>query len=210
VLPGLTRLRLDGAGRAGGIVLALLAGGDRSGPAGSAAVVKDLVGLDSGLSASDRTIIYQLRLPRVVLAMLVGATLAICGAAYQVCSATRWPTRTCWASRLGPGWRHPRDRGRRRRRVATPMYIDLCVHRRAGLGDACHLVGTAGGRRGSATTLILAGVAVASFMTRCRRSSAALPELDPRGVLLGARPADHRRLGRGAGLVAYPCSPLRS
>src|SRR4030095_16782463 len=84
-LPGLTRLRL-GCVLAGlaGIVLALVAG-VVIGPVrlDPLAVVKDLVGLDSGLSASDRTIIYQLRLPRVVLAMLVGATLAICGAAYQ-------------------------------------------------------------------------------------------------------------------------------
>ncbi|QDQ99400.1 iron ABC transporter permease [Tomitella fengzijianii] len=42
-----------------------------------------LVHVDSGLSAQQHAILWQIRLPRVVLGALVGATLAVAGAAYQ-------------------------------------------------------------------------------------------------------------------------------
>ena len=42
-----------------------------------------LIELDSGLSAQRVAIIEQIRLPRVVLGFLVGATLSVSGAAYQ-------------------------------------------------------------------------------------------------------------------------------
>ena len=42
-----------------------------------------LINLDSGLSAQRVAIIEQIRLPRVVLGFLVGATLSVSGAAYQ-------------------------------------------------------------------------------------------------------------------------------
>ncbi len=42
-----------------------------------------LIDLDSGLSAQRVAIIEQIRLPRVVLGFLVGATLSVSGAAYQ-------------------------------------------------------------------------------------------------------------------------------
>ncbi|MFC4604870.1 FecCD family ABC transporter permease [Rhodococcus kronopolitis] len=41
------------------------------------------VRVDSGLSAQQHAILWQIRLPRVVLGALVGATLAVAGAAYQ-------------------------------------------------------------------------------------------------------------------------------
>ncbi len=42
-----------------------------------------LLGVHSSLSASDLAVIWQLRLPRIVLGGLVGATLALAGASYQ-------------------------------------------------------------------------------------------------------------------------------
>ncbi len=42
-----------------------------------------LVSVDSGLSAAHRTIIWDIRLPRVVLGLVVGALLATAGASYQ-------------------------------------------------------------------------------------------------------------------------------
>lgn len=42
-----------------------------------------LVTVDSGLSATDWSIVWQIRMPRVVLAALVGSTLSIAGASYQ-------------------------------------------------------------------------------------------------------------------------------
>lgn len=168
-LPGLTRLRLGWvlAGLAG-IVLALVAG-VVIGPVrlDPLAVVKDLIGLDSGLSASDRTIIYQLRLPRVVLAMLVGATLAICGAAYQGVFGNPLadPYLLGVAAGAGLGATLAIAVGGAGA-SATPMYIPIFAFIGALVSATlAYLVGTAGGRRGSATTLILAGVAVASFMT---------------------------------------------
>ena len=46
-------------------------------------IVKTLLGLDGGLSNLDRTLLFQIRLPRVILAALVGAALATSGAVYQ-------------------------------------------------------------------------------------------------------------------------------
>ena len=42
-----------------------------------------LVSVDSGLSRTQEAILWQIRLPRVVLGVLVGATLAVAGTAYQ-------------------------------------------------------------------------------------------------------------------------------
>src|SRR5687767_3647218 len=42
-----------------------------------------LVRVHSGLDEREATILWELRAPRVVLGGLVGATLAVCGAAYQ-------------------------------------------------------------------------------------------------------------------------------
>jgi len=42
-----------------------------------------LLSVDSGLSATDWSIVWQIRAPRVVLAAIVGSTLSIAGASYQ-------------------------------------------------------------------------------------------------------------------------------
>ena len=42
-----------------------------------------LVSVDSGMSATDWSIVWQIRMPRVVLAALVGAMLSVAGASYQ-------------------------------------------------------------------------------------------------------------------------------
>jgi len=47
-------------------------------------IARTFLGLPGGLAGTDRTILLDLRLPRVVLAALVGAALAASGAAYQV------------------------------------------------------------------------------------------------------------------------------
>lgn len=46
-------------------------------------IVRTLLGLPHGLTGQDRTVLLQLRLPRVILAVLVGAALATSGAVYQ-------------------------------------------------------------------------------------------------------------------------------
>jgi iron complex transport system permease protein len=126
-----------------------------------------LVEVDSGLSASDAAILWELRIPRVVLGGLVGAMLSIAGAAYQ------------------GAFRNP---------LADPYLLGVAAG--AGLGATlaiAYLPGTQGwpvdpvplaafvgaltavsftyvlGRSGignrTAATLILAGVAITSFLT---------------------------------------------
>jgi iron complex transport system permease protein len=46
-------------------------------------IMKTMLGLSGGLSGQDRTVLIDLRLPRVLLACLVGAALATSGAVYQ-------------------------------------------------------------------------------------------------------------------------------
>ena len=78
------------AGSACALVLALVAG-VTIGPAGPdwwrvpLALLDHLpfVSLDSGVGATDWSIIWQIRAPRVVLAALVGSTLSVAGASYQ-------------------------------------------------------------------------------------------------------------------------------
>ena len=76
---------------AGAVLAAALLTGTLVGPAGLTprSVLLELVGalpgvgVDSGLSSQQQAILWQIRMPRVVLGALVGATLAAAGAAYQ-------------------------------------------------------------------------------------------------------------------------------
>lgn len=126
-----------------------------------------LVELDSGLSETQRRIVWDIRTPRVVLGLLVGALLAGSGASYQ--GVFRNPLADPYL--LG---------------VAAGAGLGATLAIVAGLGDgsgaldavpvaafigALAAVGTtaalSASRRGTVTpaTLILAGVAVASFFT---------------------------------------------
>ncbi|WP_380166027.1 FecCD family ABC transporter permease [Jannaschia sp. R86511] len=86
--PGRRALLVVGAG---GVLVATSLLGVLVGPAGLtpsgvlASLVSALPGVDvaSGLSSQQEAILWQIRLPRVVLGALVGAMLAVAGAAYQ-------------------------------------------------------------------------------------------------------------------------------
>ncbi|HEX5630847.1 MAG TPA: iron ABC transporter permease, partial [Acidimicrobiia bacterium] len=122
-----------------------------------------LVGVDSGLDARQEAILFDLRLPRVVLGLLVGSVLAVSGGAYQ---------------------------GVFRNPLADPYLLGVAAG--AGLGATAAIVtlgsgsaligvaafagalgavvlayglGAAAGGRRTGATLILAGVAVAAFLT---------------------------------------------
>lgn len=122
---------------------------------------------DSGLSDPESAILWQLRLPRVVLGGIVGAMLAMCGAAYQgvfrnplvdpyllgaaagaglgaTIALIYGPTTTTW-------W-------------VDPVPLAAFVGAIGGVMLA-YTVGSAGGRARSITALVLAGVAVTSFLT---------------------------------------------
>ncbi len=152
-----------------GLLVAAFVAGALIGPAHLAPgnILRSLVGVDSGLSEREASILWDLRMPRVVLGALVGATLALAGAAYQ--GVFRNPLADPYllgvaaGAGLGatlaiaylPGARTwPVDP------VPLAAFIGALVAVAAsyGLGRS---------RRGmrTATTLILAGVAMAAFLT---------------------------------------------
>ena len=124
--------------------------------------------VDSGLSDAHAAIVEQIRLPRVALGLLVGATLSMSGAAYQ--GAFRNPLADPYL--LG---------------IAAGAGLGATIAITSDLGDGAgaldpvplaafagalisvtvsYVAGHVGGR--STASLILAGIAVASFLTACQ------------------------------------------
>ena len=126
-----------------------------------------LLEVDSSLSATDRAIVWDLRAPRVVLGLLVGALLAGSGAAYQGVFRIPLADPNMLGIAAGAG-------------LGATIAIVAELQDVLGVVDPVPLVAFAGalvavtaagtlsvrrGRGGSPTTLILAGVAVANFFT---------------------------------------------
>lgn len=154
---------------AGAAVLGILVGPVRLGPG---AILKEVAGrlpfvnIDSGLSDREAAILWQLRVPRVVLGGLVGGLLAVAGAAYQ--GVFRNPLADPYllgaASGAGLGATLAIAYGPDTSSWPIPLLpIAAFIGALAGVLISYSL-GRAGGAR-TATTLILAGVAVASFLT---------------------------------------------
>jgi iron complex transport system permease protein len=142
-------------------------------PAGVAAELLNLlpgVRIDSGLTEREIAIVTELRLPRVVLALLVGAMLALAGAAYQgvfrnpladphllgVAAGAGLGVTAVIATRAGAG------------DVTANLPIGVPLAAFAGALTAVvltWLLGGAGGRARTPATLILAGVAVSAFLS---------------------------------------------
>jgi iron complex transport system permease protein len=121
------------------------------------------VNVDSGLSARETAIIWELRMPRAVLGALVGATLAVAGAAYQ--GVFRNPLADPYLLGVAAG------AGLGATLVIVSVGSGSVLVPIAAFAGALGAVvvtyalgGAAGGRR-TGTTLILAGVAVAAFLT---------------------------------------------
>jgi iron complex transport system permease protein len=133
--------------------------------------LRKLVGLlpfvpdSSHLSASHEAILMQLRLPRVVLAGIVGGTLAMSGAAYQ--GAFRNPLADPYLLGAAAG----AGLGATVVIAYTPAGIGSDIMPIAAFAGAlaavalAYAVGRAGGPGRTATTLVLAGIAVMSFFT---------------------------------------------
>jgi len=167
------RLRIGwlSAGVACLIVAALV--GVFIGPVGinPAQALRKLVGLlpfvpdTSHLSAQHEAILMQLRLPRVVLAGIVGATLAISGAAYQ--GAFRNPLADPYLLGAAAG----AGLGATVAIAYTPAGVGSNIVPMASFAGAllavalAYAVGRASGPGRTATTLVLAGIAVMSFFT---------------------------------------------
>ena len=152
----------------GAVVLGLAVGPVAIRPFGIARALHDglpLVSVDSGLSEVHRAIVEDIRLPRVVLGLLVGATLSMSGAAYQ--GAFRNPLADPYLLGIaagaglgatlaitgnlgdGSGWVDP---------VPLAAFAGALV-----AVSLSYAAGHVGGR--SSASLVLAGVAVASFFT---------------------------------------------
>lgn len=171
-LPHPTRLRAGWL--AGGVLLlfaaigvAVAVGPVKLDPGGVLrAMVGGLPGVDAGggLSDTQLTILWQIRLPRVVLGALVGAMLAGAGAAYQ--GVFRNPLADPYllgvAAGAGLGATLAivgRSSGLPAAAVPAAAFVGALV-----AAVLTYLLGRTVGDR-TATTLILAGVAVASFFT---------------------------------------------
>lgn len=127
-----------------------------------------LISLDSGVSATEWNLIWQIRMPRVVLAGLVGAMLSTAGAAYQ--GVFRNPLIDPYllgvaaGAGLGATIIFTVNRAGTSSWIVDPLPLTAFV---GGLGAVAltYLVGTAFGANRSSATLVLAGVAVTSLAT---------------------------------------------
>ncbi|MGH2710045.1 MAG: FecCD family ABC transporter permease, partial [Actinomycetota bacterium] len=168
IRPGWLGLGVGALAAAG--LIGVLVGPVSLGPAEVLAALADglpFLDVDSGLSSRDAAILFELRLPRVVLAGLVGATLAVAGAAYQGVFRNPLADPYLLGAAAGAGlgatlviaygpaqgsW--PVD----------PLPLSAFLGALSGVGLA-YALGRSGNRTRSTATLILAGVAVASFFT---------------------------------------------
>jgi len=141
-------------------------------PIGAAAELLNLipgVSLHSGLSAQEAAIITELRLPRVVLGLLVGAMLALAGGCYQgvfrnpladpyllgVAAGAGLGATAAVVIAVAAG-----TSGRQSGLVPPLAFVGAMVA--VGL---TYGLGVSGGRQRTPVTLILAGVAVVAFLT---------------------------------------------
>jgi iron complex transport system permease protein len=154
---------------AGAALLAVLVGPVRLDPAG---VLGELAGrlplveVHGGLPQPDATILWQLRLPRVVLGALVGAMLALAGAAYQGVFRNPLADPYLLGAAGGAGLGATLAIAYGPDTSSWPVgLLPLAAFTGAVAGvAAAYALGRSGGGR-TTTTLVLAGVAVASFLT---------------------------------------------
>ncbi|MGH8935328.1 MAG: FecCD family ABC transporter permease [Acidimicrobiia bacterium] len=123
------------------------------------------VHVESGLSAREAAIVWELRLPRVVLGGLVGAMLAGAGAAYQ--GVFRNPLADPYLLGVAAGAGLGATLGIVRQAPAWPVdpVVAAAFAGGAMAVGATYLLGRSAGGGRTGSTLILAGVAVASFFT---------------------------------------------
>jgi iron complex transport system permease protein len=129
-------------------------------------VVRELLGASSGLTDTQRTVLWDIRLPRVVLGLVVGATLSVSGASYQ--GAFRNPLADPYLLGVaaGAGLGVTLVIVGQIEGTATPVSAPIAGFLGSLVAVALtYLLGQAGSARASTASLILAGVAVASFLT---------------------------------------------
>lgn len=127
-----------------------------------------LITVDSGVSAADWNIVWQIRMPRVVLAALVGATLSISGASYQ--GVFRNPLVDPYLLGVAAGAGLGATLVFTINRSGSSSWIIDPLPLVAFLGGllavfVTYVIGTQIGGERSSVTLVLAGVAVTSLAT---------------------------------------------
>jgi len=182
-----SRLRAPVLVGAGGLLLAAVMLGILVGPVpiSPRGAIVEIIGrlpgleLESGLTVRQADILWQIRFPRVVLGVLVGATLALAGAAYQgvfrnaladpfllgVAAGAGLGATVAFAQKAGSGPFLP---------VAAFVGAVLAV-------GATYLLGRSVGGR-STVTLVVAGVAVTSFFTAVQTYLQQRSEIDLRSL----------------------------
>ena len=129
-------------------------------------VVRHLVGLTSDLDERQVAIVEQIRLPRVVLGLLVGSTLSLCGASYQGVFRNPLADPYLLGAAAGAGLGVTIVIVGSAEGSTTPAMAPVAAFVGALAAVALtYALGTSGGGRASTASLILAGVAVASFLT---------------------------------------------
>ena len=127
-----------------------------------------LVSIDSGVTPREWTIIWDIRMPRVVLAALVGSMLSLSGASYQ--GVFRNPLVDPYllgvaaGAGLGATLVFTLNRTGSSRWIIDPLPLTAFFGGLAAVA-VTYLVGTAFGGQRSAAALVLAGVAVTSLAT---------------------------------------------
>ena len=129
-------------------------------------VLRELLGLSSSLSDQQTAIVEQIRLPRVVLGLLVGGTLSISGASYQGVFRNPLADPYLLGAAAGAGLGVTSVIVRLPDGAATPGATPIAAFFGALVAVfLAYVLGAAGSGHGSSASLILAGVAVASFLT---------------------------------------------
>lgn len=130
------------------------------------AVLRHVSGLHSSLDPQQAAIVDQIRLPRVVLGLLVGSTLSLCGAGYQGVFRNPLADPYLLGAAAGAGLGVTIVIAGTADGLTTPTLAPLAAFLGALVAVAlAYALGTAAGGRSSTASLILAGVAVASFFT---------------------------------------------
>jgi iron complex transport system permease protein len=128
--------------------------------------LRELVGVDAGLSDPQLNILREIRLPRIVLGMLVGATLSVSGASYQGVFRNPLADPYLLGAAAGAGLGVTLVIVTTAGGGATPLSAPVAAFVGSLLAVALtYALGAAGSGRASTSSLILAGVAVASFLT---------------------------------------------
>jgi len=123
-------------------------------------------GLDSPLSGADDAILWELRLPRVVLAALVGGTLAAAGAAYQGVFRNPLADPYLLGAAAGAGLGATLVAAYAPASAFTGDLLPVAAFAGASVAVvAAYTLGRSAGAAAGPAALVLAGVTIASFFT---------------------------------------------